>query len=123
MNPLFGQLINLLGAMLLMLAFAMISQRRILSLIHLFTLQGVTLVTATVVVGYVTEQPHLYVSAALTLALKVILIPNLLQRVINRLNVRWDTETLINIPTTMLIGILLVIFAFNLGAPIAKFSS
>ena len=36
--------INLLGAVLLMLAFAMISQRRILSLIHLFTLQGATLV-------------------------------------------------------------------------------
>ncbi len=49
MNPLFGQLINLLGALLLMLAFAMISQRRILSLIHLFTLQGATLVVATAV--------------------------------------------------------------------------
>jgi hydrogenase-4 component E len=123
MSPLFGQLINLLGAMLLMLAFAMISQRRILSLIHLFTLQGATLVVATVVVGYVTDQPHLYLSAGLTLVLKVILIPILLHRVINRLNVRWDTETLINIPTTMLIGILLVILAFNLGLPIARFSS
>ena len=40
MNPLLGQFINLLGAVLLMLAFAMISQRRVLSLVHLFTLQG-----------------------------------------------------------------------------------
>ena len=48
---------------LLLLAFAMISQRRILSLIHLFTLQGATLVAATAVVGYVTQQPHLYLSA------------------------------------------------------------
>ena len=123
MSPLFAQLINLLGAVLLLLAFAMISQRRVLSLIHLFTLQGVTLVIATAVVGHVTQQPHLYVSAALTFALKVVLIPVLLHRVIDRLNVRWDIETLINIPTTMLIGILLVIFAFNLALPIAQLST
>jgi len=122
-SPLLGQLINLLGAVLLMLAFAMISQRRVLSLVHLFTLQGVVLVLSTAVVGHATNQPHLYVSAGLTLLLKVILIPILLHRVIRRLEVRWDTEPLLNIPTTMLIGILLVIFAFNLGLPIARFSS
>ncbi len=123
MSDLFAQFINLLGAVLLLLAFAMISQRRILSLIHLFTLQGATLVISTAVVGVVTEQPHLYVSAAITFALKVVLIPVLLHRVIDRLQVRWDVETLINVPTTMLIGILLVIFAFNLALPIARFSS
>jgi hydrogenase-4 component E len=123
MSPLLTQLINLLGAVLLLLAFAMISQRRILSLIHLFTLQGATLVVATAVVGYVTQQPHLYLSAGITFALKVLLIPWLLHRVIDRLDVRWDLETLINIPTTMLIGIVLVIFAFNLAQPIAQLSS
>ncbi|CAG1019597.1 Hydrogenase-4 component E [Burkholderiaceae bacterium] len=122
MSPLFTQFVNLLGAVLLLLAFAMISQRRILSLIHLFTMQGITLVTATAVVGYVTQQPHLYLSAAITFVLKVVLIPVLLHRVIDRLNVRWDIETLINIPTTMLIGILLVIFSFNLALPIAQLS-
>jgi hydrogenase-4 component E len=75
------------------------------------------------VVGYVTGQPHLYLSAGLTLLLKVVLIPLLLHRVIERLDVRWDVEPLINIPTTMLIGIALVIFAFNLGAPIARLSA
>jgi hydrogenase-4 component E len=123
MNDLLAQSINLLGAMLLMLAFAMISQRRILSLINLFTLQGIALVASTVIVGYVTKQPHLYLSAALTFALKVILIPVLLHRIIDRLKIRWDVETLINIPTTMLIGILVVIFAFNLATPIAMLST
>ncbi len=117
------QLINLFAAIILMLAFAMISQRRILSLIHLFTLQGAALVAATVTVGYATQQPHLYLSAGLTFVLKVIVIPLLLHRVIDRLNVRWDIEALINIPTTMLVGIVLVIFAFNLAAPISQLSS
>ncbi|MBN8509365.1 MAG: formate hydrogenlyase [Burkholderiales bacterium] len=123
MSPLLGQFVNLLGALLLLLAFAMISQRRILSLIHLYTLQGATLVVATATVGLLTQQPHLYVSALVTLVLKVLLIPVLLHRVVRRLDVRWDVETLINIPTTMLIGILLVIFAFNLALPIAQLST
>ncbi len=117
------QFINLFAAILLMVTFAMISQRRILSLIHLYTFQGVILVAATTVVAYVTDQHHLYYSAALTFALKVFLIPYLLHRVIRRLNVRWDVEPLINVPTTMLIGIVLVIFAFNLAQPIAQLSS
>ncbi|MHB1124243.1 MAG: formate hydrogenlyase [Ramlibacter sp.] len=123
MNNLLTQSINLLGALLLMLAFAMIAQRRILSLINLFTLQGLALVAATAIVGYITGQPHLYLSAGLTFVLKVVLIPVLLHRIIDRLRIRWDVETLINIPTTMLIGILVVIFAFNLATPIAQLSS
>ena len=123
MSALASQLINLFAAVLLLLAFAMISQRRVLSLIYLFTLQGATLAAATAVVGYATHQPHLYVSASITLVLKVFLIPWLLHRVIERLNVRWDVETLINIPTTMLIGILLVILAFYLALPVSQLSS
>jgi len=122
MSTLLTQFVNLLGAVLLILAFAMISQRRVLSLIHLFTLQGLTLALATAVVGYVTSQPHLYLSAGLTLALKVVLIPWLLHRIIDRLQIRWDVETLINIPTIMLTGILVVIFAFNLAMPISRLS-
>ncbi len=123
MSGLTGQLINLLATLLLLLSFAMISQRRVLSLIHLFTLQGVTLVAATAAVAYATHQPHLYLSAGLTLVLKVFLIPWLLHRIIDRVGVRWDVETLINIPSTMLIGVLLVIFAFNLALPISQLSS
>lgn len=58
----------------------------------------------------------------MTFLLKVILIPYFLHRLINRLNVRWDIETLFNIPTLMIIGIILVVFAFNVALPISKFS-
>lgn len=122
MTGLIPQLINLFAAVILMLSFAMLTQRRILSLIHLFTLQGLAVVGSTVVVAFVTDQHHLYYSAFLTLTLKVFVIPFALHRLINRLNVRWDIETLINIPSLMLIGIVLVVFAFNLALPISQFS-
>jgi hydrogenase-4 component E len=114
------QFINLLAALLLLIAFAMLAQRRILTLINLFAVQGFVLALSTFVVAFSTNQHHLYYSAGLTLLLKVLLLPWLLHRLINKLNVRWDVETMINIPTTMLVGITLVIFSFNLAAPIAQ---
>ena len=123
LGALSGQLIDLFATLMLLIAFAMIAQRRVLTLIHLFALQGATLVASTALVGHVTHQPHLYISAGLTLALKVFLIPWLLHRVIDRLSVRWDVEMLINIPTMLLIGIVLVIFAFDIAAPIAQLSA
>jgi hydrogenase-4 component E len=120
--PFYVQLINLLAALLLLLAFALLTQRRILSLINLFAAQGFVLVLSTLVVAYSTHQSHLYYSALVTLLLKVVLLPWIMHRLIRALNVRWDVETLIDIPATMLIGIVLVIFAFNLAAPISQFA-
>ena len=118
--PLSGQLINLFAALLLLLAFAMLTQRRILSLINLFALQGLVLMLSTLVVAYTTQQGHLYVSAAVTFGLKVVALPWFLYWLIHKLNVRWDVESVVNIPVQMLIGIALVIFAFNLAAPISQ---
>ena len=115
-----GQLINLFAALLLLLAFAMLTQRRILSLINLFALQGLVLMLSTLVVAYSTQQAHLYISAAVTLVLKVLALPWFLHWLIRKLNVRWDVESMVNIPVQMLIGIALVIFAFNLAAPISQ---
>jgi hydrogenase-4 component E len=117
------QILNLLAALLLLITFAMLSQRRILSLIYLFTLHGATLVATALVVAYVTHDNQLYFSAGLTFLLKVLLIPWILHKLILRLNVKWDVEPLINIPSTMLVGIVLVIIAFNLALPVAKLSA
>lgn len=114
------QLINLFAALVLLIAFAMLAQRRVLSLINLFALQGLLLAASTALVAYSSDQHHLYYSAALTLVLKVLFLPWLLHRLIRKLNVKWDIETLINIPTTMLLGLALVVFSFNLAGPISE---
>jgi hydrogenase-4 component E len=121
--PILAQLVNVLAAFLLLLAFAMLSQRRVLTLIKLLAWQGAALAASTAIVAWSTGQTHLYYSALITVLLKVILIPWVLHRLIDRLFVRWDIETLINIPTTMLIGIGLVIFAFALATPISQMAT
>jgi hydrogenase-4 component E len=121
--PIWAQLINLLAAILLLLAFAMLAQRRVLTLINLFAAQGFALACSTAIVAFATHQPHLYWSVGLTLVLKVMLLPWLLHRLILKLDVKWDVEGLINIPTTMLLGIVLVVFAFNLALPISQLAN
>ena len=112
------QVVNLFAAVLLLLSFAMLAQRRVLTLINLFAMQGVVLAASTGFVAAITAQGHLYVSALVTVLLKVLLLPWILHRLIRRLHVKFDTESLVNIPTTMLIGLVLVILAFNLALPI-----
>jgi len=114
-----NQLIDSMAALLLLIAFAMLSQRRILRLIQLFAAQGLVLAVNTFIVAYAIGRPELYISGFITVVLKVILLPWLLHRLIDRLNIRWDVETLINIPTTMLVGIVVVIVSFNLALPIS----
>jgi len=121
--PLSAQLINVFAALLLLLSFAMLAQRRILSLVDLYAWQGAALVGSTLAVAVGTGQQHLYYSAALTLLLKVIVVPVVLYRLIGRLAVRWDTEPLLNIPATMIAGLALVVFAFGLAQPISALAS
>lgn len=115
-----SQLINLCAALLLLLSFAMLSQRRVLTLVDLFAMQGTALFVSIIVVAWSTDQSHLYYSAALTLILKVLALPTILHRLIRRLDVQWESETMLNTPTTMLLGLLLVIFAFTLAQPISQ---
>ena len=54
MNALTPQIVNLFASALLLIAFAMLSQRRIVTLINLFAVQGLALVGSTVTVALAT---------------------------------------------------------------------
>lgn len=117
------QLLNTFAALLLLSSFAMLSQRRVVTMVNLLAFQGVLLGFATLLLGWRTGNTHLYVSAAMTLALKALFLPWLLHRLIRRLDVYWDSEPLLNIAATMLVGLLVVIFAFGLAQPIAALAT
>jgi hydrogenase-4 component E len=112
------QLINTGAALLLLLSFALLTQRRVVTMVSLLATQGALLAMATLLLAHRTGAVHLYLSAALTLGLKVFFLPWLLLRLIRRLGVYWDSEPLINPAGTMLLGLLVVVFAFGLAQPI-----
>ena len=122
--PLDLQLLNACAALLLLLSFAMLAQRRIVSLVNLLAIQGAVLAATTLLVAWRTGEGHLYFSAILTIALKVVFLPWLLHRLIRRLQVYWDTEPLLNISGTMLVGlVIVVVFAFGLAQPITQLAN
>ena len=120
---LIAQVLNVLAAGLLLISFAMLSRRRTQRLISLLAWQGVILFISTLLVAHSSGLSELYYSAGLTLILKVIALPWILHRLIYRLSAQWDSETLVNIPATMLVGLALVIFAFGLAQPISMLAT
>ena len=117
------ELINSCAALLLLLSFAMLSQRRVLTQVDLYAAQGLVLAVSMFITAWSTHQPHLYYSAGLTLLLKVLVLPLILHRLIRRLDASWETETLFNMPTVLLVGLLLVMFAFVLAQPISELAT
>lgn len=122
-TPLTVQLLKVLAAVLLLISFEMLSRRRTQRLVTLYAWQGAILFASTCIVAYSSGITELYYSAALTLILKVILLPWILHALIRRLGAQWDNEPLVNIPTTMLVGLVLVIFAFGLAQPVSMLAT
>jgi hydrogenase-4 component E len=118
-----AQIISFLAALVLLTAFGMLIQRRMSGLIHLFAWQGLFLSISTALVGFVAGKHHLYISSLLTLSLKVVLLPYILHLLVQRLRIHKEIETIVNVPTTMLIGIALVIFSYYLTAPVREIST
>ncbi|MDO8281516.1 MAG: formate hydrogenlyase [Thermodesulfovibrionia bacterium] len=117
------KLTSFLAAFVLLTAFGMLVQRRMYGLVNLFAWQGFFLSINTAIVGFVAGKHHLYISSALTLMLKVILLPYILHVLIRRLKLQKEIEVVVNIPMTMLIGIALVIFSYHLTAPVRELST
>ncbi|MBI1865078.1 MAG: formate hydrogenlyase [Nitrospirae bacterium] len=124
MSPVFlAQVIDLLSALVLLLGFGLLAQRRIYALLHLFAWQGLFLAANTAIVAYGAGVRHLYFSALMTLAMKVALIPYILHVLIRRMKIERDVETMVNVPLTLLIGIALVVLSYNVMSPIQEFST
>jgi hydrogenase-4 component E len=117
------QVLQMLAAALLLISFAMLAERRSRRLVTLLVWQGVVLVTSTALVAATAHQTHLYYSAALTLILKVGILPWILLRLMRKLGIERDNEPLVNVPTLMLVGLILVIFAFGLAQPVSALAT
>lgn len=119
---LYQQAIILFAALVLFTSFVMLAQARVMPLIFTFAWQGLLLAVVTTLVAFVSDHPHLYVSAALTLALKVFAIPYLLFRLSLRLNLHIEAERIAHPSLLLLAGAGLVIFSYYVALPIVHLS-
>jgi hydrogenase-4 component E len=119
---LYDQAIIMFAALVLFTSFIMLAQARVLPLIYAFAWQGALLAVVTALVAYVSGHPHLYVSAALTVALKVFLIPYLLHRLALRLNIHLEAERIRRPSLLVMSGAALVVFSYHVAAPVVRLS-
>jgi hydrogenase-4 component E len=99
---------HLLAGSLVLVSFMLIYQDRLTAMINVFTLQAVVLALAVSWQAWVQDAPHLYITAAIALVFKAIVIPTALHRIIRRLGIHREIETVVGVGPTMLGGIGLV---------------
>jgi len=95
---------HLLAGGLVLVSFMLLYQTRMSSLLTVFALHAVVLTLSVSWQAYVQGAPHLYVTAAIALILKAIIIPLALRRVVVRLGIHRSIETVGGIGPTMLAG-------------------
>lgn len=119
MSPHAGsQLVDFCAVLLLLTCFAIVAQRRLSACVDLFALQSFFLAATAAVVAFLTGVHHIYIAAALTILIKVLVIPRILKKVIERLNVSRELVMNVNIPAGLLICGALVMIAFFITQPI-----
>ncbi|MCQ8130525.1 formate hydrogenlyase [Methylomonas rivi] len=119
----YTQAILSMAALVGLTSFLMLGQGRLLRLIFVFALQGLLLTLTTALAAYSLDSPHLYISAMLTLILKVIFIPWMLRRQVLLMNMHRDVEALKNNTAVMLGGAGLMVFSYYVLHPIVQTSS
>lgn len=112
------QLVDLCSALLLLTCFAIVAQRRLSACVELFALQSGFLAVTTALVAFLTGIHHLYLAAAMTVLIKGLVLPRILKKVIERLNVTRELQMNVNVPAGLLICGGLVILAFFITQPI-----
>jgi len=102
---------HLLAGSLVLISLLMLYQDRLTALINVFAAQAVTLSLSVAWQAYIQGEPHLYVTAAIAIVLKALVIPLALHRIIKRLGIHRELDQAIGIGPTMLAGVGLVALA------------
>jgi hydrogenase-4 component E len=101
-------LAHLLASGLVLGSLLLLYQTRVLGLLRVFAVHALVLAMAVAWQAQIQNAPHLYVTAALAVVLKVMIIPLALFQIVKRLNIQREVETVGGIGPTMLAGMGLV---------------
>jgi hydrogenase-4 component E len=99
---------HMLAGSLVLVSFIQLYQDRLYALLNTFALHAFVLALSVAWQAYIQGAPHLYITALIALGFKAILIPVVLHRIIVRLGIHREIETVGGVGFTMLAGIGLV---------------
>jgi hydrogenase-4 component E len=102
---------HLVAGSLVLVSLLELYQDRLYALLNIYALHAVVLAASVAWQAFVQDAPHLYITAAIALIFKAMVIPIALHRIIVRLGIHREIEKVVGVGITMLTGMALVALA------------
>ena len=96
---------HLFAGGLVLVSFMMLYQDRLYALLNVFALHSIVLAFSVGWQAHIQDAPQLYITTTIAFVFKGIIIPVALHRIIQRLGIHREIETVIGIGPTMILGI------------------
>jgi len=118
------QLNALVGGFFILTVFGIVGTRQVIGSLRLFIFQSLLLAGSACILGYEFGSVHLFIVAAITVFTKAFLIPILLYHLLSEeIHARREITQVLNIPTSLLISVGLVIAAYLIVHPLLATAS
>ena len=98
---------HLLAGVMLVTSFALLYQERLGAVLNAFAAQSMVLALAVAWAAWSQGQSDLYITAGLAFALKGLLIPLALRRIVARLGIHREVEKVVGVGVALLVGLAL----------------
>jgi hydrogenase-4 component E len=113
--PLAASLFSLLAIASLLLSFVMLGSRWLKQYLYAFAAESWAIAGISAAVGYFGKFPELYLIAALTAAFRGVVLPLLIWRMIERLDIDREFHEIVQPSSGLVIGALFVVFALTMS--------
>lgn len=119
------ELLILCAAGMLVTAYLMVGQKALFTAIRLYAVQSLFLAIVAAGIALADSHHDLFVTSALTIALKTLVIPWFLMRVIDRIGIHREIEPFLNVPASLLVcvGLTVVGYRVSTGFPVGSRSA
>ena len=111
-------LAHLLAGSMVLVSLLMLYQDRLTALVNVYAVHALVLALSVACQAYIQDAPHLYITAAIALVFKAIIIPTALHRIIRQLGIHREIEAVAGVGVTMLAGMGLVALSMVVMLPI-----
>ena len=103
------------AAGMLVSAYLMVGQKALFTTIRLYGLQSLLLAIVATTMAISESRHELFVTVALTVVLKTILIPWFLMRTVDRIGIQREIEPFLNVPVSLLICLGLTVVGYRVS--------
>jgi hydrogenase-4 component E len=117
-SPLALDIAHLFAGGLVLVSVMLLYQDRMTGLISTFALHALVVSMSVAWQAYIQHAPHLYITAAIALVIKAVVIPLALRRMVVRLGIHRTIEPVVSIGLTMLAAIGLIALSIMVMLPI-----